>query len=171
MMTRDELRALQAPVKTRFQEHPEAALATLRATGRLEGAGITVTLDTFSGVTPAGLHPACGGDGLSACSAEMLLQALAGCAGVTLKAVATAMEIPLRGGSVTVEGDLDFRGTMGVSKQAPVGFTAIRLLFDLDADANADQLANLTRLVERYCVVHQTLSHPPTLTTIIRTHL
>src|SRR5262245_8831600 len=156
-MTAEELRALQAPVKARYREQPEAAFVTLRAQGTLDSEGIVCNVQTARSLVDAGLHPATGGDGSSVCSGDMLLEALAACAGVTLGAVATAMNIPLRGGTVTAEGDLDFRGTLGVSKEAPVGFKDIRLRFDLDADATPEQLANLLKLTERYCVVYQTL--------------
>jgi uncharacterized OsmC-like protein len=162
-MKAEELRAMQAPVKARYREQPDAALLTLRAQGTLDGDGITCTVQTARAVATAGLHAATGGDGRSLCSGDMLLEALAACAGVTLRAVATALEIPVRGGTVTAEGDLDFRGTLGVSKEAPVGFKAIRLHFDLDTKATAEQLANLLKLTERYCVVYQTLRTPPSM--------
>ena len=146
-------------MKAQYRERPETALVTLRAEGRV-GKNVTCKIDTGKTRVEAGLHPATGGDGLSACSADMLLEALAGCAGVTLAAVATALSIPLRGATVRAEGDLDFRGTLGVSKDVPVGFKQIRLNFDLDTDASEEQLATLIRLTERYCVVYQTLSHP-----------
>jgi uncharacterized OsmC-like protein len=158
-MNTDELRSLQAPLKAQYREHPESALVTLRAEGRA-GENITCKIETGKSCVKAGLHPATGGDGQSACSADMLLEALVGCAGVTLRAVATALNIPLRGATVRAEGDLDFRGTLGVSKEVPVGFKQIRLNFDLDTDASEEQLATLIRLTERYCVVYQTLSHP-----------
>src|SRR6266567_4226449 len=159
-MNADELRSLQAPLKTQYRERPETALVTLRAKGRI-GGNITCKIEAGKARVEAGLHPATGGDGLSACSADMLLEALVGCAGVTLCAVATALGIPLRDATVRAEGDLDFRGTLGVSKDVPVGFQQIRLHFDLDTDANEEQLATLLRLTERYCVVYQTLAHPP----------
>jgi len=159
-MKAEELRAVQAPVKARYREQPAAALVTLRAQGTLDGDGITCRVQTARAVAEAGLHPATGGDGRSLCSGDMLLEALAACAGVTLRAVATALDIPVRGGTVTAEGDLDFRGTLGVSKEAPVGFKAIRLHFDLDTIATPEQLANLLKLTERYCVVYQTLRAP-----------
>jgi uncharacterized OsmC-like protein len=158
-MTADELRSLQAPVKTRYREHPEAAQLVLRAMGRI-GDGITCTIETGKGRVEAGLHRATGGDGSSACSADMLLEALVGCAGVTLRAVATALGISLDGATIEAKGELDFRGTLGVSKEAPVGFKQIRLHFDLETDATEEQIANLIRLTERYCVVYQTLNHP-----------
>jgi uncharacterized OsmC-like protein len=161
-MKAEELRALQAPLKTRYKDEPAAALVTLKARGAL-GEGITCSVQTGRALAEAGLHPATGGDGLALCSGDMLLEALVACAGVTLRAVATALEVPLRGGAVTAEGDLDFRGTLGVSKETPVGFKAIRLHFDLDTDATAEQLATLLKLTERYCVIYQTLQKPPAL--------
>jgi len=155
----DELRSLQGPLKAQYREHPETALVTLRAAGRI-GQDITCKIDTGKARVEAGLHPATGGDGLSACSADMLLEALIGCAGVTLRAVATALGIRLRDATIQAEGDLDFRGTLGVSKDVPVGFQQIRLHFDLESDASEEQLATLLRLTERYCVVYQTLSQP-----------
>jgi uncharacterized OsmC-like protein len=167
-MNADELRALQAPLKDKYREAPEAALVTLRAQGRI-GEGIACKVETGKRLVEAGLHPATGGDGMAACSGDMLLEALVACAGVTLKAVATALGLEVRGGTVTAEGDLDFRGTLGVAKDAPVGFRAIRLAFDLDTDASDEQLAKLLHLTERYCVVYQTLRNPPaTLTTVCR---
>ncbi len=157
-MNANELRSLQAPLKAQYRERPETALVTLRAEGRI-GEGITCKVETGKARVEAGLHPATGGDGLSACSADMLLEALVGCAGVTLRAVATALGIPLRDATVRAEGDLDFRGTLGVSKDVPVGFKEIRLYIDLDTDAGEEQLTTLLRLTERYCVVYQTLSH------------
>ncbi|EHP40848.1 OsmC family protein [Cupriavidus basilensis OR16] len=156
-MNADQLRTLQAPLKEKYREHPETASITLRASSRL-GEGITCSLETGKALVEAGLHPATGGTGLSACSGDMLLEALAACAGVTLNAVATALDIALRGARVLVEGDLDFRGTLGVSKDAAVGFHAIRVRFELDTDARADQVETLLRLTERYCVVYQTLA-------------
>ena len=157
-----KLKALQAPLKSRYQEQPEAAVVTLSAQGDL-AEGVACKVDTGRAVVEAGLHPATGGSGTQACSGDMLLEALAACAGVTLKAVATAIEFDLRGGRVLAEGDLDFRGTLGVSKEAPVGFTAIRLRFELDTDEPAERIDTLTRLTERYCVVLQTLKRPPEL--------
>jgi uncharacterized OsmC-like protein len=165
-MTADELRSLQAPLKAQYRVRPETALITLRAEGRI-GENITCKLETGKACVEAGLHPATGGDGQSACSADMLLEALVGCAGVTLRAIATALNIPLRGATIRTEGDLDFRGTLGVSKDVPVGFKEIRLNFDLDTDASEDQLATLLRLTERYCVVYQTLSHPAKISVCI----
>jgi uncharacterized OsmC-like protein len=160
-MRAEELRALQAPLKDRYREAPEAARITLRARGTLGEQQIACKVETGRALVEAGLHPATGGDGLLACSGDMLLEALVACAGVTLKAVATALEIPVRGGTVSAEGDLDFRGTLGVSREAPVGFLAIRVRFELDADATAEQLATLLKLTERYCVVYQTLRRGP----------
>ena len=161
-MTSDELRSLQAPLKARYREHPETALMTLKAEGRL-AENITFKIETGKARVEAGLHPATGGDGQSACSADMLLEALVGCAGVTLGAVATALSIRLGEVQIRAEGDLDFRGTLGISKDVPVGFKQIRLHFDLDTDASEEQLTNLIRLTERYCVVYQTLNHSPNI--------
>jgi uncharacterized OsmC-like protein len=154
------LKALQAPFKERYRDEPGTAVITLRAEGAL-GEGVSCSVQTARAMVEAGLHPATGGDGLQACSGDMLLEALVACAGVTLNAVATALEIPLRSGRVLAEGDLDFRGTLGVAKDAPVGFKDIRLHFDLDTDASEEQLATLLKLTERYCVVYQTLRSPP----------
>jgi uncharacterized OsmC-like protein len=164
-MNADEIRSLQAPVKERYREHPEAALVTLRAQGRI-GEGVSCKIETGKGLVEAGLHPATGGDGLGACSGDMLLEALVACAGVTLRAVATALDIQLRDAIVHAEGDLDFRGTLGVSKEVPVGFQEIRLRFDLDTDATEEQLATLLKLTERYCVVYQTLIRPPKIAVV-----
>jgi uncharacterized OsmC-like protein len=158
-MNPDELRTLQAPLKAQYRELPEKAMVTLRAEGRI-GENITCKIETGKARVEAGLHPATGGDGQSACSADMLLEALVGCAGVTLSAVAAALNVSLRGATIRAEGDLDFRGTLGVSKDVPVGFKEVRLNFDLNTDASEDQLATLIRLTERYCVVYQTLSNP-----------
>ena len=158
-MNAETLRSLQAPLKEKYRQEANTALVTLRAEGRL-GEGITCKIETGKAPVTAGLHPATGGDGLSACSGDMLLEALVGCAGVTLNAVATALGIELRDAKVRAEGDLDFRGTLGVSKNVPVGFERIRVRFDLDTDATAEQVATLIRLTERYCVVYQTLSRP-----------
>ncbi len=163
-MTADDLRALQAPLKARYRDEPAAAKVTLKARGRLGNEAITCTVETGSGQVVAGLHPAAGGDGQLACSGDMLLDALVACAGVTLKAVATALGVPVRGGTVSAEGDLDFRGTLGVAKDVPVGFADIRLAFDLDTDAAPEQVAKLVQLTERYCVVYQTLRAPPRFT-------
>ena len=158
-MNAEEIRALQAPLKEQYRQQADTALVTLRAEGRI-GEGITCKLETGKGLVAAGLHPASGGDGLSACSGDMLLEALVACAGVTLGAVATALGITLRDATVHAEGDLDFRGTLGVSKEVPVGFQSIRLRFDLDTDTSEEQLDTLIRLTERYCVVYQSLRHP-----------
>jgi uncharacterized OsmC-like protein len=162
-MTRDELRALQAPLKERYKEDAGAAMVTLRATGEATDQ-LSCKVATGRAIAEAGLHPATGGDGSLICSGDMLLEALVACAGVTLRAVATALDIDVRGATVTAEGDLDFRGTLGVDKQAPVGFSAIRLAFTLDTDASPEQQATLLRLTERYCVVLQTLRHPAAIT-------
>lgn len=162
-MDAQELRALQAPLKERYRAEPATALVTLRVQGQL-GEGITCKVETGRALVEAGLHPATGGDGLAACSGDMLLEALIACAGVTLRAVATAMGINLRAGTVTAEGELDFRGTLGVSREVPIGLKQIRLHFDLDTDASADQLEALIRLTEHYCVVYQTLRQPPAFT-------
>ena len=156
----DELKALQAPLKARYRERPETALVTLRARGRV-GENVTCKIETGNSPVKAGLHPATGGDGSAACSADLLLESLVACAGVTLSAVATALGVSLRGATVEADGDLDFRGTLGVAKDVPVGFAQIRLHFDLDTDASAEQIASLVRLTERYCVIYQTLMHPP----------
>jgi uncharacterized OsmC-like protein len=159
-MNMDDLRTLQAPLKERYRSEPDAALVTLKAEGRI-GEGVTCSVQTGKALVEAGLHPATGGTGAFACSGDMLLEALAACAGVTMAAVATAIGVNLRGGTIHAEGDLDFRGTLGVSKDACVGFQRIRLKFVLDTDASAEQLATLLRLTERYCVVYQTLRQPP----------
>lgn len=164
-MLSSELRAIQAPFKDRYKTHPESARQTLSAIGKLGLSGLTCRLETGHGTVTAGLHPAAGGDGAGACSAEILLESLVACAGVTLTAVATAMEIPLQGGTITAEGDLDFRGTLGVSRETPVGFSAIRLKFDLQSSAAPEQLATLIKLTERYCVIYQTLKAPPPVLT------
>lgn len=160
-MSPDELKALQAPIKERYRGDPEAAVVTLRAEGELGAEEIACRVETGRALVEAGLHPASGGSGSFACSGDMLLQALVACAGVTLKAVATALEFRLAGGRVLAEGDLDFRGTLGVAKDAPVGFKAIRLEFDLDTDEPPERIATLQKLTERYCVVMQTLRTPP----------
>lgn len=164
-MDGEELRALQAPLKTRYRDEPHAALVTLEAEGNLEE-GVACSVRTGKALGEAGLHPATGGDGSLACSGDMLLQALVACAGVTLRAVATSLGIDVRGGRVLAEGDLDFRGTLGVDKDAPVGFRAVRLSFDLDTDADAEQVTTLVRLTERYCVVLQTLARSPELSVV-----
>ena len=163
-MDLDELRALQAPLKDLYRDEPDAALVTLSAVGKL-GEGIACSVQTGRPLAEAGLHPATGGDGSLLCSGDMLLEALVACAGVTLRAVATSLGIPVSSGSVRAEGDLDFRGTLGVDREAPVGFRAIRLSFQLSTDADGDQLRTLQRLTERYCVVLQTLTCPPVLST------
>ena len=162
-MDSTELRAIQQPLKDAYREHPGQAVITLRAHGQLEDQAISCSVATGQALTVAGLHPASGGDGSLACSGDMLLQALVACAGVTLRAVATSLGIDIAGGTVAAEGDLDFRGTLAVSKEAPVGFTSIRLAFDLDTEASAEQIQTLVRLTERYCVVYQTLTHPAAL--------
>jgi uncharacterized OsmC-like protein len=162
VLDRDALRALQQPLKDQYREQPDAARLTLMATGIL-GEGITCSVQTGQAMARAGLHPKTGGDGLSLCSGDMLLEALAACAGVTLSAVATALGIELRSGRVLVEGDLDFRGTLAVDKEAPVGFTDIRVRFELDTDADEESVATLLRLTERYCVVGRTLSSSPAM--------
>jgi uncharacterized OsmC-like protein len=159
-MNATELRALQAPLKDQYKREPATAVVTLRAQGRI-GEGIACRVDTGRALIEAGLHPASGGNGLQACSGDMLLEALVACAGVTLKAVATALGVELRDGAVHAEGDLDFRGTLGVAKDAPVGFREIRLRFELDADATPEQRAKLLELTERYCVVLQTIRGAP----------
>ena len=159
-MKAEELKAIQTPLKDRYRSTPNAALVTLKASGRL-GEGVTCKIETGKALVAAGLHPATGGNGLSACSGDMLLEALVACAGVTLNAVATALGIELRDAQLEAEGDLDFRGTLGVSKEAPVGFQNIRLNISLDTDASEDQKSTLIRLTERYCVVYQTLVRPP----------
>ena len=160
-MDAQDLKSLQAPLKDRYREAPAEALVTLRAAGELDSDDVVCRVDTGRALVEAGLHPATGGDGLAVCSGDMLLQALVACAGVTMRAVATALEIPLRGGRVGAEGDLDFRGTLAVDREAPVGFSAIRLRFDLDSDATPEQLATLLKLTERYCVILQTLRNTP----------
>ena len=162
-MKGDELRALQAPLKQRYREAPTSAVITLKAKGEIGDETLTCKVETGRALVEAGLHPATGGDGIAACSGDMLLEALVACAGVTLKAVATALDIALKRGTVSAEGDLDFRGTLGVAKDVAVGFRAIRLRFDLDTDASPDQLATLLKLTERYCVVFQTLNNKPLL--------
>ena len=159
-MNADDLKALQAPIKERYKKDPAAAVITLRARGRI-GEGIACRVDTGKALIEAGLHPATGGSGLQACSGDMLLEALVACAGVTLKAVATALGVTLRDATLSAEGDLDFRGTLGVAKDAPVGFREIRLKFDLESDASDEQLKKLLELTERYCVVMQTIRKSP----------
>jgi uncharacterized OsmC-like protein len=161
-MNRDQLVAVQGPLKERYRSEPDAARVTLRAEGSLEE-GVSCSVQTTRALVQAGLHPATGGDGTLLCSGDMLLEALVACAGVTLQAVATSLEIPVTAGRVRAEGDLDFRGTLGVDRDAPVGFSAIRLWFELDGDLSAEQLALLKKLTERYCVVYQTLAGAPGL--------
>ena len=164
------LRALQTPIKERYKVEPKAALITLKAKGTLDDASIACKVETGRAVAIAGLHPATGGSGLELCSGDVLLEALVACAGVTLKAVATALEVPLRSGTVSAEGDLDVRGTLGVAKDAPVGFAQIRLRFDLDTDAPQEKLDQLLKLTERYCVVYQIIRNgPPVEIKLMRT--
>jgi uncharacterized OsmC-like protein len=162
-MDSEALRALQAPIKARYRDDPASSVFTLTAEGSLDGEGMTCKVSTARGLAEAGLHPATGGDGLSLCSGDMLLEALVACAGVTLRAVATALDIPVRSGKVFAEGDLDFRGTLAVSKDVPVGFRSIRLRFELDSDATDEQRATLLKLTERYCVIYQTIKNPPAM--------
>ncbi len=162
-MNADELRQLQAPLKARYKEDPKSGVVTLRAVGRVEQASVTCVLETGKPGIAVGLHPAAGGDGSWACSGDMLLEALVGCAGVTLAAVATAMGIELRRARVSAEGELDFRGTLGVARDAAVGFTNIHCVFEIDTPAPAEKVQKLVELSERYCVIFQTLSRPPTL--------
>ena len=159
-MDSDGLRAVQEPLKDAYRQDPQQAVVTLRARGELGDEGISCSVDTGRALAVAGLHPATGGDGTLLCSGDMLLEALVACAGVTLRAVATSLGIPVTGGTVQAEGDLDFRGTLAVDREAPVGFTSIRLSFELDTEASEEQIATLLRLTERYCVVYQTLAHP-----------
>jgi uncharacterized OsmC-like protein len=160
-MDTNALRALQAPLKDRYKSDPTSACITLKAKGTLDDAHIACKVETGRALATAGLHPATGGSGLELCSGDMLLEALVACAGVTLKAVSTALDIPLRSGVVSAEGDLDFRGTLGAAKDAPVGFAQIRLRFDVDTDAPQDKLDQLLKLTERYCVVYQTIKSGP----------
>lgn len=162
-MNLEALKSVQAPLKQRYRDDPDSAVVVLRATGTTDDTGIACKLDTGRAMAIAGLHPATGGSGLELCSGDMLLEALVACAGVTLKAVATALEFRLGGARITAEGDLDFRGTLGVAKDAPVGFRAIRLTFDLDTDEPEDRIATLLKLTERYCVVFQTINGTPDL--------
>jgi len=161
-MDTEELKSLQAPLKQKYIDRPDTAVITLKANARI-GEGITCKVETGAALVEAGLHPATGGDGLSLCSGDMLLEALVACAGVTLRAVATAIGVELHDATISAEGDLDFRGTLGVSKEAPVGFKSIRLHFNLESDADQDQLDSLLNLTERYCVVYQTISSPPAI--------
>jgi uncharacterized OsmC-like protein len=155
------LRAMQAPIKERYKSDPKVGFITLKAKGSLDDTNIACKVETGRALAVAGLHPATGGSGMELCSGDMLLEALVACAGVTLKAVSTALEIPLKSATVSAEGDLDFRGTLGVAKDAPVGFAQIRLRFDVDTDAPQDKLDQLLKLTERYCVVYQTLKNGP----------
>jgi uncharacterized OsmC-like protein len=168
VMERDELRAIQAPLKHRYEEQPEAAVVTLKASGSL-GEGVSCSVDTGRAIAEAGLHPASGGDGSLLCSGDMLLEALVACAGVTLRAVATSLGISVESGSVRAEGELDFRGTLAVDREAAVGLRTVRLEFDLDTNASEEELATLLKLTERYCVVFQTLNTPPELSASIAT--
>jgi uncharacterized OsmC-like protein len=165
-MEREQLRAIQAPLKERYEDDPDAAVVTLSASGEL-GEGVSCSVQTGRAIAEAGLHPASGGDGTQLCSGDMLLEALAACAGVTLRAVATSLGIEVRGGRVRADGDLDFRGTLAVDRDAPVGFSAIRLCFELDTDATPDELETLLKLTERYCVVLQTLTSSPELSATV----
>jgi uncharacterized OsmC-like protein len=167
-MDREELRSIQTPLKERYAESPDAALVTLRADGSL-GEGVTCSIDTGRAIAAAGLHPAAGGDGTLLCSGDMLLEALVACAGVTLRAVATSLGISIAGGKISAEGDLDFRGTLAVDRDAPVGFRSIRLRFDLETEAGEEEIETLLKLTERYCTVLQTLSTPPRLSAEVRT--
>jgi uncharacterized OsmC-like protein len=168
-MNSDQLKTLQSPLKQKYKDEPASAVITLKATGQLDAPGVSCRVETGRALVEAGLHPATGGTGLQACSGDMLLEALAACAGVTLRAVATALEISVRGGTIEVEGDLDFRGTLGVSKEAPVGFQTIRVRFQLDTDGTPQQLETLLKLTERYCVVLQTLRVPAPISVKART--
>ncbi|HEX5192423.1 MAG TPA: OsmC family protein [Solirubrobacteraceae bacterium] len=167
-MDGEQLRAVQAPLKERYRAQPEEALVTLSALGTL-GEGVACSVQTGRAIAEAGLHPATGGDGSLLCSGDMLLEALVACAGVTLRAVATSLGIAVSSGRVRAEGDLDFRGTLGIDREAPVGFTAVRLSFELDTDAEPEQLATLQRLTERYCVVYQTIAAGTTVETTVST--
>jgi uncharacterized OsmC-like protein len=168
-MDANALRAMQAPIKERYKSDPQVAVVTLKAKGTLDAPGLACKVETGRALAVAGLHPATGGSGLELCSGDMLLEALVACAGVTLKAVATALDIPLRSGTISAEGELDFRGTLGVAKDAPVGFAKIRLHFSLDTDAPQDKLDQLLKLTERYCVVYQTIKNgPPVDVTLAR---
>jgi uncharacterized OsmC-like protein len=167
-MDRDELREIQTPLKERYAESPDAAMVTLRAQGAL-GEGVTCSVSTGQAIAAAGLHPAAGGDGTMLCSGDMLLEALVACAGVTMRAVATSLGIAIEAGTVRAEGDLDFRGTLAVDRDASVGFRSIRLSFDLDTDAEEAEIETLLTLTERYCTVFQTLASPPQLSAEVRT--
>ena len=167
-MEREQLQAIQAPLKERYREEPDTAVITLSAQGEL-GAGVSCSVDTGRAIADAGLHPASGGDGSQLCSGDMLLEALAACAGVTLRAVATSLGIEVRSGTVRADGELDFRGTLAVDRDAPVGFRSIRLAFELDTEADPEQLQTLLKLTERYCVVLQTISKAPELSATVAT--
>ena len=169
MMNSEELRNLQAPLKEKYRDQPETATITLKATGKI-GEGISCKIETGRALVEAGLHPATGGDGMLACSGDLLLEALVACAGVTLRAVSTAIGIEIKDGTLKAEGDLDFRGTLGVSKEAPVGFRKIRLQFFIDAEVTPEQLASLAKLTERYCVVYQTLTKGVPVETFFHAH-
>lgn len=166
-MKSTELKDLQAPIKARYRESPDSAVITLKAEGSI-GEGVTCSVQTSRALVEAGLHPATGGNGMHACSGDMLLEALVACAGVTLNAVATALELPIKDAKVKAEGDLDFRGTLGVDREAPVGFRDIRLTFEIDGDLTDEQRATLLKLTERYCVVYQTLKSPPPVTVTVK---
>jgi uncharacterized OsmC-like protein len=166
-MDAQDLRNLQAPLKDRYRNDPKSAVITLKAQGNVDDAHIACKVETGRAIATAGLHPATGGSGMELCSGDMLLEALVACAGVTLKAVATALEIPLKSATVSAEGDLDFRGTLGVSKESPVGFQAIRLRFAVESDAPQEKLDALLKLTERYCVVYQTLARTPALSAVL----
>jgi uncharacterized OsmC-like protein len=168
IMDIDQLRAIQAPLKERYRQKPEAASIPARAEGVIEGEDIVCRIPAFAGDTLAGLHPAAGGDGTHACSADMLMEALVACAGVTLKAVAMAMRIPLKRARVVAEGVWDARGTLGVDRNAPVGLTEVALSYDIDSPADPGKIEKLVELTERYCVIYQTLAHPPTLSSKFR---
>jgi Predicted redox protein, regulator of disulfide bond formation len=170
-MNADDLRALQAPLKDQYKAAPESAVITLKARGELDADEVVCRVETGKALVEAGLHPATGGTGAFACSGNMLLDALVACAGVTLKAVATAIGFELKGGTVSAEGDLDFRGTLGVAKDAPVGFRDIRLTFDLETAEPQERIDQLTKLTERYCVVYQTLAKPPRLALAVKAHV
>jgi uncharacterized OsmC-like protein len=163
-MNAAELRELQAPLKAKYKDDPASAQYTIRAVGRVDAASLDCRVETPRGIIVAGLHPATGGDGSGACSADILLESLVACAGVTLRAVSTALEIPIRNGTITAEGKLDFRGTLGVDRQTPIGFSAVHLRYEVDTDATDEQLATLLKLSERYCVIFQTLKTPPAMT-------
>jgi uncharacterized OsmC-like protein len=163
-----QLRAMQAPIKDRYKSEAQAALITLKATGTIDDQNIACKVETGRALAVAGLHPATGGSGMELCSGDMLLEALVACAGVTLKAVSTALEIPLKSGNVSAEGDLDFRGTLGVARDAPVGFREIRLRFDVETDAPQEKLDQLLKLTERYCVVYQTIRSSPSVAVSLR---